>query len=142
MVIDHICFAVRDLNESLTYWQQTFGYRQMTQPVINTRQKVKVVFMCKDNSLMVKLIEPMPGNRSVTNLVEQGGGGFHHICFRCKDLPSQVEELMAKNVKMLAPPQPGEAFNNHDIAFFLAKNRITFEVIDTQEKAALLDADV
>ena len=35
------------------------------------------------------------------------------------------------------PPQPGEAFNNHDIAFLLARYGLNIELIDTEEKAGI-----
>ncbi|MBN1789457.1 MAG: VOC family protein [Bacteroidales bacterium] len=139
MIIDHICYAVKNLSESIQYWQEVFGYRPMTNPVVNTRQKVKVQFLQKADSLAVKLIEPLDGNISLQNFVDQGGGGFHHVCFKCDDLDQQVAELKHKKVRMLAPVQPGEAFDNNNIAFFLAKNRITFEVIDTDKRANLID---
>ncbi len=30
MIIDHICFAVKDLNDGISYWKNVFGYDQMT----------------------------------------------------------------------------------------------------------------
>ena len=140
MVLDHICFAVKDINEGISYWERVFGYRQMTQPVDNTRQQVRVVFLIKENSLPVKLIEPIAGNESLQKFTEQGGG-FHHLCFKCDDLKTSITELKSKDVRMLVPPQPGEAFGNHDIAFFWARNRINFELIDTDERAGIIDFD-
>jgi methylmalonyl-CoA/ethylmalonyl-CoA epimerase len=134
MTIDHICFAVKDLAAGIKYWEEVFGYEQFTNPVINTRQKVKVVFLNKDESLQVKLIEPLSDNESLINFVNMGGG-FHHLCFRCENMNDQITELKTKGVKMLVPPQPGEAFNNKDIAFFWAKNKLNFELIDNQERA-------
>ena len=137
MIIDHICIAVKDLADAVSYWGEIFGYEQMTAPVVNTRQKVKVVFLKKENSLTVKLIEPTEGNNTLKNFVEMGGG-FHHICFKCDDLKEKIKELKNKGVRELVPPQPGEAFDNKYIAFFLAKNRINFELIDTDKKANIL----
>ncbi|HLO60083.1 MAG TPA: VOC family protein [Bacteroidales bacterium] len=138
MVIDHICIAVNNLTESIEYWSNIFGYTQMTIPVLNTRQKVKVVFLKKDQSIMVKLIEPTDDNNSLKKFVEQGGG-FHHICFKCDNLGTKISELNSLGVRMLVPPQPGEAFANNEIAFFWAKNRINFELIQTDEKAGIID---
>lgn len=137
MHIDHICFAVKELDEGISYWKNTFGYKEMTRPVINTQQKVKVVFLKKENSLPVKLIEPIESNKSLRNFVEYGGG-FHHVCFKCDDLDTTVSELINKGVKMLVSPQPGEAFNYNKIAFFLGKYKTTFEVIDTDEKVEII----
>jgi methylmalonyl-CoA epimerase len=137
MKIDHICFAVKDLQEGISYWENVFGYRQMTEIVTNSLQKVKVVFLCEDDSILVKLIEPLEDNQSLVNFVNRGGG-FHHICFKCLDIEDKIIELTAKGLIMLVPPQPGEAFNNHNIAFLLAKYGTNVELIDKDEKAGLL----
>lgn len=134
MKIDHICFAVKDLKEGINYWNEVFGYIQMTEVIENSLQKVKVTFLSRADSILVKLIEPIEGNQSLMNYVNRGGG-FHHICFRCSDVNSQMNELSAKGLITLVPPQPGEAFNNNLIGFMLAKHGINIELIDTEEKA-------
>lgn len=138
MKIDHICFAVKNICEGISYWESVFGYRQMTEVVQNSLQKVNVVFLSKDDSVLVKLIEPLEDNLSLVNFVNRGGG-FHHLCFRVEDMRGQIKELKDKGLITLVPPQPGEAFNNHDIAFLLAKYGLNIEVIDTDEKAGLLE---
>jgi len=137
MVIDHICFAVKDIGEGISWWEKVFGYRQMTAVVTNTLQKVRVVFLKKKKSLTIKLIEPLEDNMSLLNFVTRGGG-FHHICFKCDNIGESVSDLMEKGLITLVSPQPGEAFNNHDIAFMLAKYGINIEIIDTDEKAEIL----
>lgn len=137
MKIDHICFAVKNLYEGIAYWENVFGYRQMTEIIQNSLQKVKVVFLCKDESVLVKLIEPVEDNQSLINFVTRGGG-FHHLCFKVEDMEGQLEDLKGKGLLTLVPPQPGEAFNNHDIAFLLARYGLNIELIDTDEKAGLL----
>jgi methylmalonyl-CoA/ethylmalonyl-CoA epimerase len=137
MRIDHICFAVKDIKEGISYWEEVFGYSQMTEVIENSLQKVKVTFMCKAESILIKLIEPVEGNRSLQNFVNKGGG-FHHLCFNCDSIGEKMNELTRKGLLTLVPPQPGEAFNNHNIAFLLAKNGLSIELIDTDEKAGLL----
>ena len=137
MKIDHICFAVKNISEGVSYWESVFGYRQMTEVVVNTLQKVKVVFLAKKESILIKLIEPTEENQSLINFVNRGGG-FHHLCFRVEDMNKKISELKEKGLLTLVPPQPGEAFNNHEIAFMLAKYGINIELIDTDEKAGIL----
>ncbi|MDZ7634113.1 MAG: VOC family protein [Bacteroidales bacterium] len=81
MKIDHICFAVKNISEGISYWESVFGYRQMTGVVQNSIQKVKVVFLCKEESVLVKPIEPVEDNQSLINFVNRGGG-FHHSLFQ------------------------------------------------------------
>jgi methylmalonyl-CoA/ethylmalonyl-CoA epimerase len=134
MNIDHICFAVKDLNDGINYWEDVFGYKQMTKIVTNSLQRVKVTFLFKDNSITIKLIEPLESNQSLLNFVNRGGG-FHHVCFKCSDINGKINELNKKGLLTLVPPQPGEAFNNHNIAFLLARYGLNIELIDTDEKA-------
>jgi methylmalonyl-CoA/ethylmalonyl-CoA epimerase len=137
MIIDHICFAVRDLEKSIKQWTNAFDYEQHTEIVINTRQQVKVVFLSKKNSVTIKLIEPLPENRSVINFLNKGGH-FHHLCFKCDDISQQMGELNDKGLITLVGPQPGEAFENEDIAFMLTRFGINVELIDTDKKARRL----
>lgn len=134
MKVDHICFAVKNISEGISYWESVFGYRQMTEVIVNSLQRVKVAFLSKEESVMVKLIEPLSDNASLVNFVNRGGG-FHHLCFRVENIDEQVKELKEKGLLLLIPPQPGEAFSNHDIAFMLARYGLNVELIDTDEKA-------
>lgn len=137
MIVDHICFAVKEINKGIENWSTTFGYRQMTEIVVNTRQQVKVVFLEKQDSVLIKLIEPLETNANILNFVRRGGG-FHHLCFRCENMDQEIRELNSKGVMTLVSPQPGEAFENEDIAFLLTRFGINVELIETDKKAGIL----
>lgn len=137
MIIDHICFAVKDTMEALAYWENVFGYVRMTESVINSSQKVKVTFLKKEGSITVKIIEPTEDNKSLQSFVNRDGG-FHHICIRCEDVHEKVKELQDKGLRLLLAPEPGEAFSNKNIAFMLARYNMNVEIIDTDEKAGLV----
>lgn len=135
MIVDHICFAVKNIEQAIENWTTAFDYRQMTEIVINSRQKVKVVFLEKRNSILIKLIEPLSDNESVINFVRTGGG-FHHLCFKTEDgLDHTISELKTRGLISLVPPQPGEAFENEDIAFMLTRFGVNIELIQTGKKA-------
>lgn len=134
MLIDHIGLVVKSIAEGIKHWQDVFEYRQMTEIVINSRQKVKVVFLCKEDSLTVKLIEPLDDTSTVYKFAMKGGG-LHHICFRCHDMNQEIERLTEKGLRILTPPQPGEAFGDNNIGFVYAKHGLNIELIDTETKA-------
>jgi methylmalonyl-CoA/ethylmalonyl-CoA epimerase len=133
MIIDHIGIVVRSLEDGIQQWEGMFGYKKNSDIVLNTRQKVRVVFLAKKDSVPVKLVEPAD-EKSPVFLFARRGGGLHHLCFRCDDLQVQIPILEAQEAKFLVPPEPGEAFKNNDIAFFLARNNLNVELIDTEEK--------
>lgn len=137
MIIDHIGIAVRSIEEGVAYWKGVFGYRQLTEVVVNTRQKVKVAFLVKENSLSVKLIEPTDASSPVYAFAQRGGG-LHHLCFRCDDLQDEVSRLSSLGLRVLVPPQPGEAFDNESIAFLFGKHGLNIELVDTEKRACLI----
>lgn len=138
MTIDHIGIVVRSLAEGINQWQDLFGYKKNSDIVSNSRQKVKVVFLSKPGSLPVKLLEPTDPTSPVFVFARRGGG-LHHLCFKCDDMKTQIPILEGKGVKILVPPEPGEAFKNHDIAFFLVNNTLNVELIDTDEKTGWVE---
>jgi len=133
MVIDHLGIVVRSLEQGIERWEQLFGYAKNSNTVVNTRQQVKVVFLAKQGSLPVKLIEPSSKQSAVYPFARRGGG-LHHICFRCESLDAEVLRLKQSGGRLIVPPEPGEAFNNHDIAFMLVDPSLNIELIDTIEK--------
>lgn len=134
MVIDHIGIAVKSMDQAVSHWQDVFGYTPMTEMVVNTRQQVKVVFMTKENSLPIKLIEPTDESSPIYRFAKRGGG-LHHLCFKCDSLDDQLNKFDAQNLKTLVPPQPGEAFENENIAFVFAGQGLNIELIDTDKRA-------
>ncbi len=134
MILDHIGVLVPSLERALGQWETLFGYHRLSGAVLNTRQKVRVVFLSKTDSLMVKLIEPAAPDSPVFQAARKGGG-LHHLCFRCSALQKEIPRLLSEGARLLVPPEPGEAFNDHPIAFMLAGGNLNFELIDTPEKA-------
>lgn len=137
MVIDHVGIAVKNLDNAIPHWKKVFGYQQMTEAVINSRQKVRVVFLHKQDSLTIKLIEPLDKTSPVYTFAMKGGG-LHHICFKCENMDNELQRLSAMGLRVLAAPQPGEAFENENIAFIYAKQGLNIELISTDKKAGRL----
>jgi methylmalonyl-CoA/ethylmalonyl-CoA epimerase len=133
MTIDHIGIVVRSIDQALPEWERLFGYCRNSDVVLNTRQKVRVVFLSKRDSLPVKLIEPSAPDSPVASFSRKGGG-LHHLCFRCASLQTEILALQKLGARLMVPPEPGEAFKNRPIAFMLAGNNLNFELIDTDEK--------
>ena len=134
MIIDHIGLVVRCIDKGIKHWEDVFGYKQVTEIVLNTQQKVRVVFLEKDNSLQIKLLEPVDETSATFSLAKRGGG-LHHICFICDDMDDELDRLKKKRLRVLVPPQPGEAFENENIAFLFAKQGLNIELIDTEKRA-------
>lgn len=137
MIIDHIGIAVKSLDDAINLWSSVFGYIQQTEIIVNTRQKVRVVFLVKKNSLDVKLIEPTDNSSPIFSFAQRGGG-LHHLCFKCDDLKGGIEDLRSVGLRVLTEPQPGEAFANENIAFIYAGHGLNVEIIDSGKRAGII----
>jgi methylmalonyl-CoA/ethylmalonyl-CoA epimerase len=138
MIIDHVGIAVRSIEQAVEQWRTVFGYQPLTDVVTNHAQQVRVIFLHKVGSLQVKLIEPTDASSPVYALAQRGGG-LHHLCFRCESLDAEVARLKAAGLRVLAEPQPGEAFEGEGIAFLYAGNGLNVELIDTDKRASMVE---
>lgn len=137
MKLDHVCVAVRSIDAAVARLAPLLGYAPRTARVTNTRQKVNVVFLAKPGSIDIKLIEPS-GEDSPLWASLRKGEGLHHLCFRTDDTQSTLDELSGRGLRVLSPPAPGEAFDDHLIAFGYAGCGLNIELIDTDERRAQL----
>jgi methylmalonyl-CoA/ethylmalonyl-CoA epimerase len=137
MVIDHVAVVVASLETAIPFWQKSFGYSPITEPVVNSRQRVRVVFLAREGSVMIKLVAPTDASSPVSALALRGGG-LHHLCFRCDSMETEIHRLQQAGARVLAAPQPGEAFGNEPIAFLYAGQGLNIELIETDKKANLL----
>ena len=138
MRLDHVCIAVRSIDDAVAKLSALLGYAPRTAPVTNTRQKVNVIFLAKPGSIDIKLIEPATKDSPLWASLRKGEG-LHHLCFRTDDTTAALQELESRGLRALTQPAPGEAFNGHLIAFGYAGCGLNIEVIDTDERRGALD---
>ena len=113
------------------------GYVRKTEKVTNTRQRVHVVFLSKPGSIDIKLIEPSDAESPLWEFMKKGGG-LHHLAFKTDDVSAGCEELATRGARVTAAPQPGEAFDDHDIAFLYLGLGLSIELVDTDIRRALI----
>jgi catechol 2,3-dioxygenase-like lactoylglutathione lyase family enzyme len=128
--LDHLGIQVSDLPAAIEAFSKYFGYRQATQPVVNTRHQVEVVFLEKPGSIGIKLFRSVADNRPQIPKL-------HHVAFRTDEMDGAVEALVEQGARVLHAPAPGEAFNGAPIAFLFAAG-LNFELVSTDERRARL----
>lgn len=124
--LDHVGVQVRDLEKAANAFETLFGYRRATRPVVNTRHKVRGLFLEKPGSIAIKLITPVdPASGSHQY-------GVHHLAFMTEDVHHTVQELGELGARLLSRPQPGEMFDDELIAFMFGAG-INFELVTTDD---------
>ena len=139
MVIDHIAIAVRSVEAAAARLERLTGYQRRTTVVTNTRQKVNVLFISKPGSMDIKLIEPSGDDSPLCTFLKRGGG-LHHVAFKVPDVTAACADMSAAGVRILAQPEPGEAFDDHLIAFCYLGLGLNVELIDTDARRAVLES--
>ena len=117
MHLDHVAIAVRSIDSAAARLGPLLGYAPRTDRVSNTRELVNVVFLARPGSIDLKLIEPSSEDSPLWGWLRRQGEGLHHVCFRADDTTEMLQELAGRGLRVLADPAPGEAFDDHLIAF-------------------------
>ena len=136
--MDHICLAVKSLSSSSDRICKILDYKEKTAPVKNSVQDVNVVFLSKDGSLDIKLIEPASKDSPLLNFLRTKGEGLHHICFKSGDITDSVTLLRERGARITSEPIAGEAFDDALIAFAYIAGGMNIEIIDTDKRGSLI----
>jgi methylmalonyl-CoA/ethylmalonyl-CoA epimerase len=134
--LDHVCLAVRKIAPARQMLERVLGYSARTEPVENTRQQVNVQFMSKPGSIDIKLIEPSTLTSPLIDFIKKSGGGLHHLAFFTPSVAAGVGDLQQKGCRIVAAPEPGEAFDEELIAFAFLGAGLNIELIDTDKRRA------
>lgn len=98
-VIDHIGIAVKNIDESLSFWQDTMGIKCTGVETVED-QKVKTAFLpIKDSE--VELLEATSPESPIAKFIEKKGEGIHHLAIRVDNLEAALAELKEKGVKLI-----------------------------------------
>ena len=88
---DHIGHVVRDCDATIKSWTKLLGAGQWT-----TRDGgVLKLAWCKLGEVMVELLQPVPGTKSLwADFLDSNGEGLHHICVRVPDIDKAIAGLV------------------------------------------------
>ena len=111
--VDHVGIAVKDLDESVKFYE-SLGFKASGYEVV-AEQKVKVAFLpCGDSEL--ELLESTEPDGPIARFIEKNGPGIQHIAIRVDDIDKALEELKAKEVRLI-DQTPRYGAGNARIAF-------------------------
>jgi methylmalonyl-CoA/ethylmalonyl-CoA epimerase len=107
--IDHICFAVKDLEETKKVYREDFGLTP-TYEYVAESEKIKVArYYIGD--VAVECMESTAPDGQVAKFIETRGEGVFLISYKVDDLGKAMEELKGKGVQLI-DSQPRELFGN------------------------------
>jgi methylmalonyl-CoA/ethylmalonyl-CoA epimerase len=117
--IEHIGIAVKDLEESIRYYEEILGLECYGIEEVKD-QKVKTAFFLVGQT-KIELLESTDPEGPVGKYIEKRGEGIHHIAFAVKGLREGLKEIEAKGIRLI-DREPRKGAEGLDIAFLHPKS--------------------
>ncbi|MDH8679657.1 methylmalonyl-CoA epimerase [Fusibacter bizertensis] len=130
--VDHIGIAVKDLNETLSFYQDVLGLEFHGTEVVED-QKVKVAFLPVGDT-EIELLESTSEEGPIAKFIEKNGEGIQHIAFKVENIEEAIEHMISKGMKMI-DEVPRYGAGGAKIAFVHPKSskRVLVELSERQE---------
>ena len=97
--INHVAIAVKDIDESLTFWRDIMGM-QVDHVEDVPSQKAVAAFLPTGDS-EVELVKPTVDDSGVAKFIAERGGGIHHLCLETDDIEGMLAILKEKGVRLI-----------------------------------------
>ena len=131
--IDHICIAVRNLDEARKIWEPVLGKAGPDDEYIDEPEKIKVARYWV-GEVGFELMESTRPDGDVAKFIEKNGEGVMLISFNVDNTREAIDELKAKDYLFIPAPngEIARPFRNCEFAFIHPKklNGVLTELID------------
>ena len=117
--IEHIGIAVKNLEESIAYYENVLGLKCYAIEEV-TEQKVKTAFFWVGQT-KIELLEATNEESPIAKFIEKKGEGVHHIAFAVENLPKCLCEMEEKSIQLI-DKQPRRGAEGLTIAFLHPKS--------------------
>ncbi len=125
--VDHIGIAVKNLEETLEFYEEVLGIKSVGTEVVE-EQKVRVAFLPTGGDTEIELLESTEEDGPIAKFIEKRGGeGIQHIAYRVDNIEKSIEELKEKGLRMIDEKPRYGAGGGARIAFLHPKS--TFGVL-------------
>ena len=117
--IEHIGIAVKNLEESIKFYEEILGLKCYQIEVVED-QKVKTAFF-QIGQTKIELLESTDPEGPIGKFIEKRGEGIHHIAFATDKLASSLNDLKNKGIRLI-DEEPRKGSEGLNIAFLHPKS--------------------
>lgn len=137
--VDHICVAVRHLNEAKKNWEPLLGKSKPDEVYTDENEKIRVARYWL-GEVGFELMESTTEDGPVANFIQKNGEGIMLISFNVNNTREAISELEAKNYPLIPTPngEIARPFRDCEFAFIHPKrlNGVLTEIIDDKGKSS------
>jgi len=98
--VDHIAIAVRNLDESISVFENLFGAKLLTKKRGEMQGHPMAVAYLQVGENIFALDEAVNPDGFIAKFIDERGEGLHHIGLEVDDLDAYIGELEEKNVRI------------------------------------------
>ncbi len=126
--IDHICIAVKNLEEARKIWEPILGKPEPDDPYVDELEKIRVARYWL-GEVGFELIESTSPDGEVARFIEKRGEGVMIISFNVDNTREAMDELKGKGYPFIGGARP---FRDCEFAFIHPKavSGVLLELID------------
>ncbi len=117
--IEHIGIAVKNLDESIKYYENVLGLKCYAVEEVKD-QKVKTAFFMVGQT-KIELLESTEPDGPIGKFIEKKGEGIHHIAFATENLKVALKEIESKGIQLI-DKEPRKGAEGLNIAFLHPKS--------------------
>jgi len=97
--VEHIGIAVKNLDESIKYYENILGLKCYAIEEVKD-QKVKTAFFMVGQT-KIELLESTDENGPIGKFIEKKGEGIHHLAFAVKNIDSILPQIEDKGIQLI-----------------------------------------
>jgi len=117
--IEHIGIAVKNLNESIKFYETVLGLKCYSIEEVKD-QKVRTAFF-KIGDTKIELLESTEPDGPIAKFIEKKGEGIHHIAYAVNNLKEAIKEAESKEIQLI-DKEPRKGAEGLDIVFLHPKS--------------------
>jgi len=104
--VDHIGFAVRDIEEAISFYTRMFdvtAWERLAMP-----ERHMAVASTRIGDTLLELIAPTSEQASFAKFLQERGPCMHHIAYRVDDIAAALADVSARGIQLIdEAPRPG-----------------------------------
>ena len=108
--IDHVGVAVRDLDEAITFYRDTYGMT-LAHEEVNEEQGVREAMMAVgDSGSYLQLLAPLTPDSTIGRFLDKSGPGIQQMAYRVDSIDEVSDHLRGQGMRLLYDaPKKGTA---------------------------------
>ncbi len=117
--VDHIGFAVRDIEAAIEFYSKTFDVRDWER--ISMPERHMSVAATRVGDTLLELIAPTSEDASFAKFLNERGPGVHHVAYRVDDIRAALAEVRSRGIQLI-DEEPRAGLHNTLVAFLHPKS--------------------